>query len=45
MITISNSQEEELLDNFKQFLLSEQIPAIFEPEYVAANEADIDDDS
>lgn len=41
----SNAQEEELFDNFKQLLLRGQIPAIFEPEYIPATEADIDDDS
>ena len=45
MSIISNAQEEELFDNFKQLLLRGQIPAIFEPEYVPATEADIDDDS
>ena len=45
MTIISNAQEEELFDNFKQLLLRGQIPAIFEPEYVPATEADIDDDS
>ena len=45
MTIISNAEEKELFDNFKQLLLRGQIPAIFEPEYVPANEADIDDDS
>ena len=45
MSIISNAQEEELFDNFKQLLLRGQIPAIFEPEYVPATETDIDDDS
>ena len=45
MTIISNAQEVELFDNFKQLLLRGQIPAIFEPEYVPATEADIDDDS
>jgi hypothetical protein len=42
---ISNAQEWELFDNFQQLLLRGQIPAIFEPKYVAANEADIDENS
>ena len=37
--------QEELFDNFQQLLLRGQIPAIFEPEYVTADEADIDDDA
>ncbi len=37
--------QEELFENFKQLLLRGQIPAIFEPEYVSAEEAEIDDDS
>lgn len=41
----SNAQEGELFNNFQQLLLRGQIPAIFEPKYVSANEADIDDDS
>jgi hypothetical protein len=41
----SYAQEEELFENFQQLLLRGQIPAIFEPKYVPANEADIDDDS
>ena len=41
----SYAQEDELFDNFQQLLLRGQIPAIFEPKYVSANEADIDNDS
>ena len=41
----SNAQEDELFDNFQQLLLRGQIPAIFEPKYVTADEADIEDDS
>ncbi len=41
----SNAQEEELFDNFQQLLLRGQIPAIFEPKYVTAKEADIENDS
>jgi len=37
--------QEELFDNFQQLLLRGQIPAIFEPKYVTADEADIDDES
>ena len=43
--TISWAQESELFNNFQHLLLRGQIPAIFEPKYVSANEADIDDDS
>jgi uncharacterized protein DUF3179 len=42
---ILSAQEGELFDNFQQLLLRGQIPAIFEPKYVTADEADIDDDS
>ena len=45
LITNSNAQESELFDNFQQLLLRGQIPAIFEPKYVTAEEADIEDDS
>lgn len=40
-----NAQEKELFDNFQQLLLRGQIPAIFEPRYVTAAEADIDENS
>ena len=42
---ILSAQEDELFDNFQQLLLRGQIPAIFEPKYVTADEADIEDDS
>ena len=45
MTMISNAQEKELFDNFQLLLLRGQIPAIFEPKYVTADEADIDENS
>jgi len=45
LVINSNAQESELFDNFQQLLLRGQIPAIFEPKYVTAEEADIEDDS
>ena len=44
-ISFTIQAQDELFDSFKQLLLRGQIPAIFEPEYVSAEEADIDDDS
>lgn len=45
-LTISSSaQESELFDNFQQLLLRGQIPAIYEPKYVAVEEAEIAEDS
>ena len=45
MSRIIHAQENELFDNFQQLLLRGQIPAIFEPKYVFADEADIENDS
>ena len=45
IISFTLHAQNELFDNFKQLLLRGPIPAIFEPVYVSADEADVDDES